>query len=293
MKETINRARAAMNIILVLSILTWWINNISIDILKEIEPDFNSLVKLVDEFYDGSNMSTLREINSEESKFVFNVFGSLQFYKSSYEDPALGLKAKLNAFAKRHRMIDIMGTSKVLNANVVIITSQTIHDGSMEFGTKYNQLTRILLNLGYIYNNISEKLMDFSSHPAVDANETILEAHRALRMKIKVPILNVSVTQLEVNKLFALSIGIILCYLLSTTLAMHRLCKIAPLEEMLQWIFFHPTPIGTALGIIWLLFPAATLAVNHQWIEAIIVGMLGSSVIGSAIRCRLAFNKRG
>ena len=101
------------------------------------------------------------------------------------------------------------------------------------------------------------------------------------------------INQSELNKFFALSISLILCYILSITLAMHRLCKTAPLEEMLQWIFFHPTPVGIVIGVLWLLSPVATLAFNQQWIEATIVGVLASAVIGSAIRCRIAMKKRG
>jgi hypothetical protein len=292
MKEIINRARSAMNLILVLSILTWWINYFSIDVLKEINPDFTSLVKVVDEFNKGPNRSILMGIDTKESQFVLTVFGSLQFYEPNHEDSSARLDTKLFDFAKKHRMIDIMKTSEVLTKNVIILTAETIKNGSMEIGSKHNQLTRILVRLGWVYNSISEKLKDFSSQPAVDANATILEAHRALLKKIKVPILNLSVTQSELNKLFALSIGLILCYLLSTTIAMHRLCKTAPLEEMLQWIFFHPTPIGIVIGFIWLFSPVVTLAVNQQWIEAIIVGALALAVIGSAIRCRAAMKKR-
>jgi hypothetical protein len=292
MKEIINRARSAMNLVLILSILTWWINYFSIDVLKEIKPDFNSLVQVVDDFYNGSNVSILMDINTKESQFVSKVLNSLQFYRPKYEDSSAGFDKKLLEFAKKHKMIDIMQTSELLTKYVIIITAHTIENGSMEIGGKYNQLTMILVHLGTAYNSISEKLKDFSSQPALDANATILEAHRALQKKLEVPVLNLNVKQSELNQFFALSIGLILFYLLSTTFAMHRLCKTAPSEEILQWIFFHPTPVGIVIGVLWLFSPVATLAANQRWVEATVVGVLVSVVVGSVIKCRVAVNKR-
>ena len=250
MKDIIDRARSAMNLLLILSIVAWWLNHSSIDVLKEIKPDFTSVAKSVDDYFEGSNDSILIGINTRESQFVSLLFGSLQFYRTSYEDYSTTLDEKLHDFAKKQRMVDIMKTGEVLSEYVIILMADTAKNGSLEIGSKYNQLTRILVRLGNAYDNLIGKLKDFSSQPAIDENMTILEAHRALQKKVGIPILNLSVNQLELNRYFALSVGLILIYILSTTLVMHRFCKTAPLEEIMQWIFFHPTPVGVVLGIL-------------------------------------------
>ena len=274
-----------MNLVLILSVLAFWLNYISIDVLNEIKPDFTSVVEAVDDYYKGSYDSILIGINTKESQFVSTLLGSLQFYRPNHEG---SLDAKLHDFSKNQRMIDIMKTSEVLNEDIFILTAGTIKNGSMEIGSKYNQFVRILTRLGNAYGNLSGKLKDFSSQPAVDDKGTILKAHRALQKKVVIPILNLSVNQSELNKYFALSVGLVLIYILSLTFVMHRLCKTASIEEIMQWIFFHPTPVGVVLGTLWVLSPAATLAVNRQWLEAAIVGALALAVVGSAIRCRVS-----
>jgi hypothetical protein len=284
MKDAIDSARSAMNLVLILSIVAWWLNNFSIDVLKDIKPDFTSVVEAVEDYYEGSYDSILNGINTKESNFVALLFQSLQFYRPSQER---SLDANLHDFAKKERMIDIINVSEALSRDGLILLANTIPNGSMETGSKYNQLTRIVLRLGNAYANLSAKLKDVSSQPAVDDKATILEAHRALQMKVGIPNLNLSVNQAELNKYFALSVSLVLIYMLSSTLVMHRLYKTAPMEETMQWIFFHPTPVGVVLGTLWLLSPVATLAFNQQWLEAAIVGALALAVVGSAIRCRV------
>ena len=292
MKDIINRARSAMNLVLILSILAWFLNHFSIDVLKEIKPDFTSVVEAVDDYYKGSYDSILIGKNTKESQFVSLLFGSLQFYRPNHDSSSSSLDEKLHDFAKKQRIIDIIKTSEVLSQDVIILTAGTIKNGSMEIGSKYNQLTRILVRLGNAYGNLSGKVKDFSSQPAVNDKATILEAHRALQRKVGIPILNLSVNQSELNKYFALSVGLVLIYILSTTLVMHSLCKTAPIEEIMQWIFFHPTPVGAVLGTLWILFPAITLAVNQQWLEAAILGVLALVVVGSVIKCRAVMKMR-
>jgi hypothetical protein len=292
MKGIIDRARSAMTLVLILSILAWWLNHFSIDVLKEIRPDFTSVVETVDDYYEGSYYSILNGINTKESQFISSLFGALHFLRPYDEDSSTTLDEKLRGFAKKWRMIDIMKTSEALSEGAVILTAETIENGSMEIGSKYNDLTRILVRLANAYNNLSDKLKDYSSQPALDDNATILEAHRALQKKVGTPFLDLTVNQPELNKYFALSVGLVLIYILSTTFVMHRLCKTAPIEETMQWIFFHPTPVGVVLGALWVLSPAATLAVNQQWLEALILGALALVVIGSAIRCRAVMKMR-
>lgn len=292
MKDIIDRARSAMNLVLILSIMAWWLNHFSIDVLKEIKPDFTSVAEAVDDYYEGSYNSLLMGINTKESEFVSLLFGSLQFYRSSYDNSSTALDEKLHDFAKKQRMIDVMKTSEILSGYVIVVMADTAKNGSLEIGSKYNQLTRVLVRLGNAYDNLSGKLRDFSSQPTIDEKATLLEAHRALQKNVRIPILNLSVNQSELNKYFSLSVGLILIYILSTTLVMYRLCKTAPLEESMQWIFFHPTPVGIVIGSGWILSPAATLALNQQWIEASVLGALASVVVGSAIRCRVTMSIR-
>jgi hypothetical protein len=50
-----------MNIVLILPILEGWVDHFSIDILKEIKPDFTSMVETVDDYYIGEKIASCLE----------------------------------------------------------------------------------------------------------------------------------------------------------------------------------------------------------------------------------------
>ena len=119
MKEVIDRAQSAMNLILILSILAWWVNNLSVDVLGDIEPDFARLVQVTNDYYTGGYDSSLIAIGNEHSKFVSLVFGNLQFYRENTRDSLL-------EFAKDHRLSDVVDTGKRLPIDVTILVAQMI-----------------------------------------------------------------------------------------------------------------------------------------------------------------------
>ena len=275
MEQLIDRARAAMNLLLAFSLLLIWavidrpVNFDNAFYSVRYSDDDAALNQSVDN-YQRNIRSALKNIDSFE-------FGNKSSIKQKLEDAEDELTKRERAFTryKNNELAKIQiewvnydlslleDTLEEIDESIynsVLNDEEDIEALLVKIRTNINQAKE---NLEILSKNSGTTFRELVSKYSETSN--ILDLREATRKTIKIPYIDRSLENgTAVLALVLLSIGPLL-YLYSTVIAMFRIETAPKPPEGVSWIFLQSN-LGILLGMIWLLAPFF-ISVVHVYLE--------------------------
>lgn len=122
----------------------------------------------------------------------------------------------------------------------------------------------------------------FREHGA-QPGESIDIVHKQSQGTIKVPFIEEEVPTADAIMLLSIGVAFPLIYLLSLASALNGCIDFSKDEEGFNFLFFHPSRIGPALGISWLLLPSGVIALGIYRLGRFSFSWLGTIILATGI----------
>ena len=129
------------------------------------------------------------------------------------------------------------------------------------YETAGNQLGNFLLSDPFGFRDLAISLVQLHRKAGVTNDITLGELKRKVEPEIKMPFVEVQIGAHSATKVIAAGLLGLMLYLLSLlSVVERRLCGKAKNPEGGEWIFFHPSRLGSILGVLWIATPALVLS---------------------------------